>query len=108
MAYDDDSSFGRWDDLLVYLQQLRQRDELTIPQLADLVDEVHRVTQGRSGEDVSLAHLGAALKRAGFGAVSIGVVENAVQVASQIPEGMSAAENVTLAQARHILGQGGD
>lgn len=106
MAYDDDSTWGRWDDLVTSLQQLRSRDELTIPQLADLVDEVHRVVEGGGAEDVSLARVAGSLRRAGFGTVPIGVVEEAVRVASQIPQGMSAAEQVTLADARRILGRG--
>ncbi|WP_422772321.1 hypothetical protein ACN28C_04500 [Plantactinospora sp. WMMC1484] len=109
MAYDDDDDRGKWGDdesLAALLQQLLGRgDRLTIPQLADLVNKVHAVVRGRGSVDVSVAELSQELRQAGFATVPIGLVEQVVEVAAQIPPDAQAADQISLTQARHILGR---
>lgn len=110
MAYDDDDR-SNWDpydyqSLAALLQQLLGRsDRLTIPQLTDLVNKVHGAAGGRGSGDVSVAELSQTLRDAGYADVSIGLIEQVVEATAQIPPDVEAADQISLSQARRIIGR---
>jgi hypothetical protein len=109
MAYDDDDSKFDWRDYVtianILEQYVTQPGRLTIPQLAELVNTVHALSRGRGSGDVSIAEVSEALHQAGFGNVPIGVVDQVVRAAAELPPDVEAADRITLAQARRIIGR---
>jgi hypothetical protein len=110
MAYDDDSTRFDPNDFMNFASLLEllasRRQQISLPQLAELVNEVHHLARGRSSDQVSVSDLSQALRSAGFSNVSIGLLDQIVKEAAAIPSDAEAADHITLAQARRLLDRG--
>ncbi|TWH52614.1 hypothetical protein L612_002000000250 [Rhodococcus rhodochrous J38] len=106
MPYDDNTEddWRDYDSLAALIERIRGSQRMSITGLAELVNKVHRLGQGRGNSGVSVAEVSQALREAGLTNVPIGIVDEVLRVAAEVPLDADAADHITLAQARRIIG----